>query len=73
MLGHQQLVALRQRIEKRKPLRHAAHAMEEQHCGAAPRAVQLNGDVVDLELGEFSRHVVRSRSKTYLGVPHRSV
>ena len=64
MLGHQHLVALRQRIEERQPLRHAARTMQEQHRGAAPCAVQLDGNVSDLELAQLRRHIVRSLSKT---------
>ena len=70
MLGHQQLVALGQRIEERQPLRHAARAVQEQHRGAAPGAVQPDCHVPDLELGELRRHLVRFLFKPHLGMPH---
>ncbi len=69
MLGHQNLIALGQRIEERQPLRHPAGAVQEQHRRAMPGAVQLDGDASDLELGELRRHVVCSLSKTHpLGI-----
>ena len=69
MLGHQDLIALGQRLEERQPLRHAAGTVQEQHRRASPSAMQLDSDVPDLELGELRRHVVRSLSKTHpLGI-----
>ena len=68
MLGHQDLVVLGHRIEERQPLRHAAGAVQEQHRRAAPGAVQLDGDVLDLELGELRRHSSAPSKTDPLGI-----
>src|SRR6516164_2643165 len=69
MLGHQQLVALCQRIKEWQPLRHPPCAVQEQHLLTTPGAVQLYCDVSDPELSEFSRHLVGSSPKHSLSGP----
>ena len=74
MLGHQQLVALCQRIKERQSLRHPARAMQKQHLLTTHGAVQLYRDVSDPDLGEFSRHLVGSSPNTASeGLPQSAV
>src|SRR6516162_1598147 len=50
MLGHQQLVMLRQHLEERQPLRHAARTVQEKDLRTIPCSAELYGDSPYLEL-----------------------
>jgi hypothetical protein len=48
MLGHQQLVRLRQHVEERQPLRHAACTVQEKDLRTIPCSAELYGNSPDL-------------------------